>query len=729
MVTSASPSAGTIHRYFEVSLFLLVTVGFLALASTGKLDIFSTLLAASALVVKALRYRGHSEPELSPRSVKLLTALYFFLYGVDFWLSGGWPDGFIRATTHLVLFIAVVKLFSARTNRDYLWLAVIAFMEILAAATLTVDTTFLVFFFLFLLVGISTFISYEIKRCTETARGASLAAGSRMGRRLERALLLTSLGVALSTLLLATVIFFLVPRFTTGYLSAYSLQPQQLSGFSDEVTLGDIGSIKRNPAVVMRVRAPKGSAYQLAGLRWRGIALTQFDGHRWYNPGRTVQVLPRSPPGRFLVGMKPFRDRAGLSKLPGQSVHYRVLLEPISTNTLFAAAVPLEIRGRFQLLGMDNTGSLLNLRHRYTRVAYEVVSNIGQPSPRLLRGLPADYSAEIRKRYLGLPRLDPRVEELARQLTARKDNPYDKARELERYLRTQFGYTLELPSTPEDDPIANFLFERRAGHCEYFAAAMTVMLRSQGIPVRLVNGFLTGEYNEVGENFIVRARDAHTWVEVFFPRVGWVAFDPTPPDPNALQRTWWTTVQHYADAFDLWWDEWIINYDQLHWERLGRNLRTAAVSAWELRRWFRQQRRALTTSINQAGERLLTSPYAVPAGLALFLTVILALRGRALAEWLRTLWLLQGGGGGALNASEATLIYQRLLRVLARRGYPKPPSLTPQEFAKALSPPELALPVGELTRLYNRARFGQQPAAIARLIEVLRAVENWKPRR
>src|SRR3990172_2267516 len=605
MSSRGPTSASAVHRYFEISLFLLVTVGFLALASTGRLDIFSLLLVSAALVVKALRYQRPREPELSPQTVKALTVLYFVFYGVDFaLLAGGWPEGLIPATTRLVLFIAVVKLFSARSNRDYLWLALIAFMEILAAATLTVDTTYLVFFFLFLVLGISTLISYEIKRGTETAQTAPLPAGSTAGRRLERSLLLTSLIVAVATLVLATGLFFILPRFTTGYLSAYCSQPEQITGFTNEVALGDIGSIKLNPAVVMRIRAEEGDPQQLEGLKWRGVALTRFDGHRWYTHFSEARQVLRPWGERFNLPVEQFRDFPLRGELPRRGARYRVLLEPISAGTLFAAAVPVEIRGRFRRLWVDENGALTYFQAGYGQVGYDVFSDVAVPPPELLRAAPAEYPLPMREVYLEVPPLDPRVGELARSLTAAFDNPYDKARELERYFRTQFGYTLEMPSEPQDDPIAHFLFERRKGHCEYFAASMTVLLRSLGIPARMVNGFLTGEYNEVGENYIVRAQDAHSWVEVFFPGVGWVEFAPTPPDPHPRRQPWWTTAPHSFDAFDLWWDDWVINYDELHQVQLARNLRDTLRWASRGRYWFREKRRELTAGIHRLGDRI-----------------------------------------------------------------------------------------------------------------------------
>lgn len=725
MSASASPSTTAVHRYFEISLYLLLTVGFLALASTGKLDLVSTVVMSGALIVKALRYRHHYAPELSANTVKAFTALYFPFYLVDFFLfAGGWPDGLIPATTRLVLFIAVMKLFSARTNRDYLWLALIAFMEILAAATLTVDTLYLVFFLFFLVVGISTFISYEIKRGTETARTAPLAADSTAGRRLQRSLITTSVAVALGTLLLAIGFFFLLPRVTTGFLSSYAYQPQPISGFSNEVALGDIGTILQNPSVVMRVRAEEGDPLGLEGLKWRGIALARFDGRRWFKLSPGAYVLNPSPGGEFKLPLMP------LGGAPSRRLRYSVLLEPISATVLFAAAVPLEVRSRFRLIGLEEGGSLVNLRPVFGLINYAVVSDVGRPPAPLLRQIPADYPEDIRAQYLQLPPEDPRVAELARQITAGYDSPYDKAVALEHYLRTRFGYTLELPSVPEEDPIASFLFERRRGHCEYFASALAVLLRTQGIPTRLVNGFHTGEYNEVGGNYIVRASDAHTWVEVYFPTVGWVEFDPTPPDPNAPERTWWTAVRHYYDAFDLWWDEWVVNYDESHQWQLARNVASALQWSWRSRWWLRDVRRSVAAEINEAGARFLKSPWAPTLGGALVLLILLATSGRAVRDWLRAQWLLRRAGDGrTLSGAEATLLYQQLLRLLRRRGYRKPGAQTPLEFAASLPPPELATAVGEFTRLYNQARFGRPHAASARLVEWLRHVRAWKPAR
>ncbi len=722
MATATLPTSSAVHRYFEVSLFLLLTVGFLSLASTGNLDIASTVLVSAALIVKALRYRTHREPELTAKTVRAFTAAYFLFYLVDFYaLSGGWPDGLIPATTHLVLFLAVMKIFSARTNRDYVWLALISFLEILAAATLTVDLTFLVFFFLFLIVGISTFISFEIKRGMERGQSAPVPVGTTLGRRLERSLLVTSTTVAVSTLLIASFWFILLPRVTAGYMGVYGPQPEQISGFSNEVTLGDIGSIKRNPAVVMRIRASDGDPRQLDGLKWRGIALSQFDGHRWVTHTRSAPAV-LSLGARFEFPRTPFRE--GKPSRP-QPVRYRVLLEPLSTTALFAATVPMEISGRFRQLGQDDAGSIFDRRPTYALQSYDVASDTSRPPPATLRASPTEYPEPIRAVYLQLPTVDPRVAELAQQVTAGFDNPYDKAAALERYLRTRFGYTLDLPTEPEDDPIAHFLLVRRKGHCEYFAAAMAVMLRTQGIPSRLVNGFLTGEYNDVGENYIVRASNAHTWAEVYFPTVGWVDFDPTPPDPNAPGEGWLTSLSHYVDAVDLWWDEWVVQYDEGHQRLLAQNFIT---DSWSARRWLRQKRRQASNEMYGLFDHVLASRFTFPVLLLLGVGVVALLHGKELYDWGRGTWLLRRGGARALSPHEATLLYSRLLAALRRKGFRKSAAQTPLEFAASLPPPELAARVQEFTSLYNHARFGEQIAPGGRLADLLREVRAWRQR-
>ncbi len=159
---------------------------------------------------------------------------------------------------------------------------------------------------------------------------------------------------------------------------------------------------------------------------------------------------------------------------------------------------------------------------------------------------------------------------------------------LERYLRTHFGYTLQLGRVAQRDPLAYFLFERKQGHCEYFASAMAVMLRTLRIPSRVVNGFRTGEFNDVTSQYLVRASNAHSWVEAYFPGYGWISFDPTPAAP-AEMRTGWNRWALYADAMASFWREWVVSYDVSHQYILGHRAAQGGAD-WirRARRWGRQ---------------------------------------------------------------------------------------------------------------------------------------------
>src|SRR5271157_3928095 len=165
----------SVQRYFEVSLLLLLATGFLTVATTGKLDVISIVFVCGALSIKLWSYIRGADYSLGPKTVTRISIFYIFFYGLDFLIFSTGPsplDRMLEATVHLVLFTAVMKVFSARTYRDYGYLAALSFLMMLASAVLTVGTTFLAFFTLYVFVAISTFISYEIKRGVEAARRA-----------------------------------------------------------------------------------------------------------------------------------------------------------------------------------------------------------------------------------------------------------------------------------------------------------------------------------------------------------------------------------------------------------------------------------------------------------------------------------------------------------------------------------------------------------------------------
>jgi len=737
--------AGVLSRYFEASLYLMLYTAVLTLVATGKLDLFTTIAAPSVLVWKGFRrWRGRA-PEFSSRTATYFIAGYFLFAPVDYILArnraSDAPNPALYAallsTVHLLLFAMMVRLYSARTRRDSLFLAMIAFACMLAAAVLTVDTAYLAFFLVFLTLGISTFIALEMERGAEDASAAPIVPGSPQARTLVRALGAVSGTVAFGALVLGGLLFFTLPRFTAGYLGSYSMRPQLMTGFTENVELGQIGQIQKSSEVVMRVKV-EGDPARFANQHWRGIALIRFDGRRWSSLAMERQRLYQDMNGWFI-----FPD--GRQMRRSQILNYKVLLDPVASDAIFVASGASAIRGRFSanaglgdsthrnFLLTDASGSIFNPYPNYSELSYEASSMPPTATPTELRAAGTNYPTEIRTHYLQMPELDPRVPELARQATAAATNPYDKAIALQSYLQTRYAYTLDQGSISASDPLANFLFVRKAGHCEYFATAMTIMLRTLGIPARYINGFQVGEYNDVGGDFIVRASDAHSWVEAYFPGRGWITFDPTPAG-EATSKGWFASFAKYMDWIQYQWGEWIINYDFVHQVSLGQGVGRAS------RQWANGARERAANSYDALVNRMKQwqtdaaasrwAPEIIGLAIAAFIGLF---AGKPLTKYFRRKWTLSAAGKHNLSPQRASAHYSEMLRLLARCGFRKADSITALEFAASIPQPELATPVGRLTEIYQAARFGDvsiEPRTSVELLREIRAcVTSFKPSR
>jgi hypothetical protein len=419
-------SLSALTRYSEVSLYLLLVNGVLSLVWTGKLDPVTAIIAPAALALKGWRYARGKPPELSHRQATGLVAAYIFFFPFDLlvisraYVAGApnlWLYAALHASIHLMLFVMLMRLFSARVTRDLLFLSMMALASLLASAILTIDTAFLVFLSLFLVLGVSTFMSLEMRRSAEGAVAPPLESHTPAAKRLGRALGLTAIFMTLGALTCGAVIFTVLPRFPAGYLGGLNLSPTLISGFSDNVELGRIGEIKLHSSVVMRTRldVPQDSA---PNLRWRGIALTTFDGHRWYTPEH--DNLPIAPGGDGWYRL----PSAHSPRMAGhyREVHYSVLLEPLATDSLFVLAHPVSVRGPFgrdtgnpqrdaptRFLLVDQTNSVFTPFNTFSKFLYEGRALVPVVPPEALRKAPSEYPARIRETYLQLPVLDPGI--------------------------------------------------------------------------------------------------------------------------------------------------------------------------------------------------------------------------------------------------------------------------------------------------------------------------------
>lgn len=727
------------ERFYRSALFCLVLTSVITLVATGRLDLLTTIMAPTLVLYKGFRWWRGRPVEIPQTVATRLVLAYLFVFPLDLFffsrtMAGGTQNpglyAGLLAAVHFLLFVTMVRFYSVATDRDAIFLSMLAFAGLLASAVFTVDTSFFVFFLVFLVFAVAVFMGLEIRKGANGAVFPSLGGDSHNERKFYKALALSVLSLSFGAIALGSVLFFVFPRFSAGYFARSGVQPSLMSGFSDNVVLGQIGEIKQSSAVVMRIQTGAPVRYPL--LRWRGIALTTFDGRRWYtnDPARNVK-LPDSN------GWITLATRGNMEGRPVAQVEFLAFLQPMDSDALFGPAQVFAVRGNFateegtysdavrhSYLTLDSTGSIYNQSKNMSQIRYQGVSLLPDPRPAEARFAGTDYPPEIRDVYLQLPEgLDRRIPALARKITQFSENPYDKTLALESYLRTNFGYTLKLAGKPGANPLAQFLFVTKAGHCEYFASAMAVMLRTLGIPSREVNGFLPGEYNDVGGDYIVRARDAHSWVEAYFPGSGWLTFDPT-PGGNLEAVGVFSRLGLYLDWFQLAWNEWVINYDLSHQTAMARNVSKLSTD------WKRHWQQKFYHAQNLGMQRLadwqrahsfmrLFFPVLLIFGLALLRIGWL----RSLARWLSLFWETNRPAAERNNPQLAARLYTELLRLLERRGLRRADAQTPREFAASLAPqPTLAPTVREFTDLYLQARFGGVPCDALRLRMLLEQI-------
>ena len=669
-----------VERFFQLSLLGLVSAGFLAVTGSHFLDTPTVLLVALGLTLRAAIVAGFLKLHIPDLAVNLITIAYIAFFAADYFFLS---RGLLEATVHLVCFLAVMKVLTARTNRDYLYTASIALVELVAAAMLSVNLNFFAYLAVYLICAIAAATSAEVRR--GMAKPVRLA---RHRNTIAPRLIATTALISVGILVLTGAMFIVLPRSANAAFRRIVPTRYHLSGFSNEVTLGDIGEIQKDTRAVLHVLPYSQS--MPANLKWRGTALSHFDGHKWTDPDiQHREVLPRKSP----IELAGVLQR---SRRDGRRFSYRVDLNVTDSDALFLAGTPEFLQLSSGRAIRTATGGLRFASAPVETLRYEASSFLPyQSHPESA----AQLLPEDRARYLELPPLDPRIPALAAEL--------GPPHAIERYLRTQFGYTLELPSSAQPDPLAHFLFERRKGHCEYFASAMAIMLRTQGTPARIVNGFQSGTFNPISGLYVIRASDAHSWVEAWLPGSGWTTFDPTPPVARAATNAVLSSLALYLDAAQTFWQEWVVNYDLNHQIAIAERLQesTQQVGAnWNphLQLWRTEWTRWILTHkalLIAVALFFCTLPFAIPL-------ILQALHSRKLRS-------------GRATHADARLLYRRMLHLLKTRGYEKPAWFTAAEFAHSLPASPLSAAVHEFTAGYQAFRYGNDASALPQLTALL----------
>jgi protein-glutamine gamma-glutamyltransferase len=602
----------------------------------------------------------------------------------------------LDASVRLLCFLVLYKLATIRTVRETRTVGFLALFMLALASVTSLGVGYVFVFVTFVLLTSWVAILQQVLLEEEPSPGRAIVGTVAAGRRLF-AVAAAATGAAV---VVTAILFFFIPRIGLAALPLRARAGPMLTGFSDRVELGAWGQIETDDSVVMRVRVPEwiSDPDRLPDLRWRGVALDVFDGRAW-TAGRPARApLPCSYGGEFPVG---------IPRGTGRILIQEIQLEPLGTDVIFAAPRVLHLRVRGAGgVRVDDMGGFA-APNPASRLSYTVYSELdegfaGRPWIRPAPPLDEDQRA----RYVQLPRVPGRVVDLARQVAGESDDPQQVALRLTAFLSRNYRYTLSLDRQTGLDPIEEFLFVRQSGNCEYFAASLAVMLRSLGIPARVVNGFQRGEWNPYGRYFMVRLRDAHSWVEAYVGRFGWMMLDPSPR--LAVPPGEWGGIFLYLDALRMRWHRYVINW----------SLRDQFEFAAGLRRMTAGWREWLAVGDAGAPGRLRD----LATGVVLAAGLVFALR----------LW--RGGAGRAGKRGGAPpRFYARAMRGLARRGLTPEPGETAREFALRVARlvPPWAAPLAALTAAYERCRFGAATLTAQEHAELdahLRALDR-RPRR
>lgn len=677
----------SVERFFQFSLLGLIASAWFALAGSGYLDLPTLAFTFAGLLLRAAMAFGLVRFRIPPQVVSVAAMGYIVFFPIDLYFLS---HEFLATIVHGICFLATVKILAAQSNRDYVWTGIVSFVGLIAAAILSVRSSFFAYLALYAVFAIAAFTSAEIRRGLERNQ-THVATPARV--RVNWRLAVMAIAATCGLLFITLGLFLMVPR-TARIAALLFPNAPRLTGFSNVVDLGGFGKISRDNRPVLHILS-YGKPLQ-PDLKWRGAALSLFDGKRWSEPVRGGRIIP---------AVHGYAEIAGLdqrSRRDADRMIYRVDVQNSGIGTLFIAGIPefvnadvrdllLTPEGALRVAGPGASGESLR---------YQVSAYSGQP-------LPAPLTPAERARDLALPPLDVRIYALARRWSG-DGPPLDRALRIQEHLKKDFRYTLDGPDHPVRDPLADFLFVRKQGYCEYFASAMAVMLRAEGIPARVATGFQNGYYNDVSGLYVVLASNAHAWVEGWIDGV-WRTFDPTPPAPRQEGAGLMSRLNMYLDAADHAWQEWIVSYDLSHQAAIAARLE-AALHGWS----------HPSTALSVPGRMkwwamtLLGAVLAIAAGVVFGPRAWRAWRGR-----MRVRRIVRGGG----SPSDASILYQRMLEILARRGYQKPPWFTPVEFVRHL-PREQKGSVSAFTEVYNSIRFGGDVTATARLAGLLQEFER-----
>jgi protein-glutamine gamma-glutamyltransferase len=688
------------YLVYRASFYLMLTIATTALgadlAETQFTRFYPLVMIAAGIAAFIIvdRRRQWALPRTLANALALLSlgALYFE-YKVD-------DTQLIRALGHWLIYLQLILYFLPKTAEDDWFLFTLGLMQVLIGAVINQSEQIGTWLFIWAMLAVwvlgQFFLQREARRFLSSS--TTLASLDPQPAKLDvypglfdLPYVVSTLRILVTTLALGGLIFLMLPR------NAGASRPQagaptakHLTGFDEEVQLGQLGEILENDTVVMTVEFVDEDGKNIHPAEdplWRGVTMLHYENGRWrrqsQRPTQTVESFPTS-----------YRDAKT------QMIRQRIKLEPNDSNTLFGIRPIRDARARarrFQPYLNPLDGTLFRSDARGGTYDYEVDSDADQDGLQVGESPPSEYRRELLLK-MSEP-LKERLKKIAEPLVA---NIADKgpegirarARKLESYLRDsgQFTYSLQMDVKDHSlDPVEDFLVLRKDGHCEYFASALALLLRSIGIHSRMVNGFKGGDWNELIETMNVRQKHAHSWVEAY-AGMGpqnvpiWITLDPTP----SMQRQESIAqvggvagnFRPVTDVFRHVWVFYIVGYDGDRQDRLlykpMREMIKIVKEKWtQIGNWVKDwvtylfHFRDITAFISIRGFFVSFFVLTLFAGLS-HITFRLILR---LLRW------FNGPPADSASLTAGILFYRRLVQLLAQYDLERTPAETQSEFA------------------------------------------------
>jgi hypothetical protein len=653
-----------LSTYTILITYFIASLGYTALFMVRGVGAPFVLTAAGSAALSLLfNLRGMKAFRDALWNFFAVFALLFFV--ADFVALSG---SLIISAARFITLLLTLKLFGLKKNSDYLVVFGLVFFQLVAAATSTVSPFFFLLLALFVLSGIWAMIMFTVKKDWQDTSHKELPS-----IEFGWPFFISVICISFASIVVTLILFFVIPRMGLGSMDQKAEKTHKVTGFSDQMSLGDVAPFKTDSTVIMRV-TPEGAPVRLFYLR--GSTFDHFDGMTWSKPVKSEVLLKRAPDGRFYFRKRPEKRTA---------LVLNIVLEPVDSEYIFSSSGAFAVSGHFRHLWLESSGGALHLPSPpFSAVEYWVHTD---RSP--LKEAPVDG------RYMDLSYLEgsangERIRELAKSIVAGEKDDNKKARKILIYLQKNFRYNLNPPASGPD-PLADFLFRTKEGYCQHYATAMAVLLRAAGVPSRVINGYQQGEWNDLGNYFIVRQSDAHSWVEANIDG-SWLTFDPTPSGLAAAKKP--SRLFLYLDYWRMRWNRHIINFSL-------------------------DDQRDIAGSIEGRASRLL-SVLKDP------MTLAGSSSGRAFLAVLfisAAVFAFKAVRKAAGNKSGRTpAFYIEMTRILKKKGIRRRPDETPLEFASRLNNPRIDL----ITTAYHEERYGGGVATKEALAEVKKAVQGLK---